>query len=197
MGTIRAFIAAALAALILDAGPAAAQSSSGRWLDRNPPRNWNHPGMRLPRAPRHARPTPRELRLCGKPRAPRRAEERAVVRAGWQLMGKARRVGDVTIIDAKTANDGMCRPNGYQLFAFVGGRFAGTISPRIMNARTDGAAGGRIQWIGGAFRVEFFRYRRRDPLCCPSRKSVLTLGVGSVAGRPVLFPVGVRTTQMK
>ena len=36
--------------------------------------------------------------------------------------------------------DGMCRPNLYQDFVFVDGKFARTLSPSLMNARSDGAS---------------------------------------------------------
>ena len=38
--------------------------------------------------------------------------------------------------------DGMCRPLGYQLFVFVGGSFAGTLSPLPMDSRADQSSGG-------------------------------------------------------
>ena len=66
--------------------------------------------------------------------------------------------------------DGMCRDFGYNGFAFVGGRFAGTIAPQPMASRFDGAlfepptlaAGRRLT-------ASFIRYAPTDPLCCPSR----------------------------
>jgi len=52
-----------------------------------------------------------------------------------------------------TAADGMCRPAHFNVFVFVGGRFAGTLSPQLMTSRLDASI--------GALRIaaEFARYR--------------------------------------
>ena len=57
----------------------------------------------------------------------------------------------------------MCRPWSYQVFVFVGERFAGTLSPVLMDARTDGAW--QAVRIGSRLRLaaEFLRYTRRRP----------------------------------
>ena len=82
--------------------------------------------------------------------------------------------------------DGMCRPLGFQGFVFSGGRFAGTLAPRPMDSRSDGAAQAPELWSAGTLSVTFSRYTGRDPLCCPSRVSTVQYRIdvrGQGAGR--------------
>jgi hypothetical protein len=48
---------------------------------------------------------------------------------------------DVEIVAGMRGADGMCRPVAYNLFVFVGGRFAGVLSPAPMTSRLDGSSG--------------------------------------------------------
>ena len=67
--------------------------------------------------------------------------------------------------------DGMCRPNPYQYFAFVRGKFAGTLSPGLIRDRSDGSVN-KVSFAGrGKIVAAFSRYTAADPLCCPSRIS--------------------------
>jgi hypothetical protein len=118
-----------------------------------------------------------------------------VARAGWSLVAPPVRGGPVEIVLGASGVDGMCRPNGYQLLAFSGGRFAGTLAPRPMDARTDGAVD--LPTVDGSGVVEagFRRYAASDPLCCPSRTSTVTFRVEAAAGGPVLRADSVRTTR--
>ena len=70
---------------------------------------------------------------------------------------------------ATASADGMCRPNGFQAFVFVNGVFAGTLSPVLMNARTDGSIASLNVSIfnAGEISADFARYSDQDPLCCP------------------------------
>lgn len=96
---------------------------------------------------------------------------------GWTLESywPALQSGDLTLVTALAGYDGMCRPWGFNVFVFVGGKYAGTLSPVNMNARTDGVldtpngkAGVTVQ-TNGTIQAVFTRYASSDPLCCLSR----------------------------
>jgi hypothetical protein len=98
------------------------------------------------------------------------AAERAVATAGWIpfLPGGHRTVReDAEVVGGMSGADGMCRPVAYNLFVFVRGTFAGTLSPVPMMSREDGSSGA-VTLTPGGLDVEFARYQSSDPLCCPS-----------------------------
>src|SRR5262245_47920855 len=109
---------------------------SGAWLDSQP-KSWNRPGIPLPRAPKvdqeHIPPVCKPL-----PHRTGTPEEHAVTDAGWFVFTSLRDSHGITVVGASSDFDGMCRPNQYQDFVFVGGKFAGTLSPILMGARSDG-----------------------------------------------------------
>ena len=87
--------------------------------------------------------------------------------------------------------DGMCRPRQYQEFVFVRGNFAGTLAPRPMDSRTDGALGRVTIETDRRVQAEYARYDAADPLCCPSRTTRVVFDIGKEP--PVLEPVSVMT----
>ena len=180
-----------LSLLALVSIPGPAQIPSGAWLDSQP-QPWNRPGMVLPRAPDLDRD---EIPSICKP-LPRRSdtpEERAVTQAGWIVFTALRDGHGVTVVGASGDLDGMCRPNQYQDCVFVDGRFAGTLSPILMGARSDGGSV-KISFPGTRrILAEFDRYTANDPLCCPSRISEATYELRTEAGRPVVILTSVRT----
>lgn len=172
----------------------AAHGASGDWLDRPTPPAWNKPDAKLPLAPRFD-PDPFLEKRCGaEDRKPTSTVDRALVKAGWKLVGYPRQQGTLQVVMARSGSDGMCRPLGFQLFAFVDGRFAGTLAPRHMDARTDGAAWLPDLGADGGIAVPFSRYGKGDPLCCPSRTSIVRFRIDATAAGPVVVPTGVVTT---
>jgi hypothetical protein len=123
--------------------------------------------------------------------------ERAVKSAGWipfwnvdqQLVRE-----DVEIVGGMRAADGMCRPVMYQLFVFVGGRFAGTLSPAPMTSRLDSASG-VVRVALPVISTEFSRYTKADPLCCPSARMTVRYRIDRGDKGPLVVPVEVRTTR--
>ena len=103
--------------------------------------------------------------------------------------------GDVTVVAAASAADGMCRPLGYQGFVFVNGRFAGTISPTPMNARTDGVADRVTLYSSALLAATYLRYAKDDPLCCPTRTSTVSFRINRDPTGPVLAPTSATTSQ--
>jgi hypothetical protein len=111
--------------------------------------------------------------------------------AGWipfQYFGKPFAQGDVEIVGGMTGADGMCRPAGYNVFVFVGGRHAGTLSPGPMTSRLDGASGD-VRMPLPEIAVEFARYTEKDPLCCPSSRSTVRFRIDRTKVGVVVVPI--------
>jgi hypothetical protein len=194
------FVSQIVAALVslhasaLQAGAVQAPSSS--WLDRALA-NWNRAGQSVTTAPPSSESSAAIVSRCKlTPPASTRAEQ-AVQAAGWipfwnfdqQLVRD-----DVEIVGGMSAADGMCRPMSYNLFVFVSGRFAGTLSPAPMNSRSDSSSGVvRVQ--PPTVTADFSRYTSTDPLCCPSSRVTLRYRVDRSAEGPLVVPVEIRTTR--
>lgn len=167
--------------------------SAMSWLD-GALTSWNSPGMAIPKAP-----TPNQsgndVFCASQQRPPENADGSALVAAGWRLFGVYQGGWGVRIISGQSDEDGMCRPAGYQYFVFVNGSFAGTVSPMLMDSRTDGAATQTFIDTGGSMlRVDFARYTATDPLCCPSATTEVTYHIDTSGGAPVVVPNSAQTT---
>jgi hypothetical protein len=90
--------------------------------------------------------------------------------------------------------DGMCRPATYNLFVFVGGRFAGVLSPTPMTSRLDSSSG-VVRMPLPLVTTEFARYASTDPLCCPSSRVTVRYRIDRTAAGPVVVPLEVRNTR--
>ena len=176
-------------ALLVFAGGAFAQTS---WLDRPLNTNWNNGSGTVPTAPRVGGDPASTAQCTGEIRAPESIADRAVTRAGWTLFGASQTYGPVTVVKALASFDGMCRPLQYNVFVFVSIRFAGTLSPTVMNSRSDGSAAEVRLTNAETIVAEFNRYTSSDALCCPSQTSMVTY---SVAGgvRPLVKASDVDT----
>jgi hypothetical protein len=190
------FAPAAGALLLLTLSTAAAQNGSRSWLDR-PLASWNRAGDPVPPPPAADEATRSVISRCQLTPPRSSGAERAVEAAGWipfwnvdqQLVRE-----DVEIVGGMRTADGMCRPATYNLFVFVGGRFAGALSPATMTSRTDGASG-VVRISLPVISAEFARYSSADPLCCPSSRVAVRYRIDRTAGGPVVVPVEVRTTR--
>jgi LppP/LprE lipoprotein len=175
---------------------AAQEAASGGWLDRALT-NWNAAGGTMPSAPAADEPVAAIISRCRLAPPRSTAAERAVDAAGWipfwnvdqQLVRD-----DVEIVGGMRAADGMCRPESYNLFVFVGGRFAGTLSPVLMASRLDGSSG-VVRMAPPKIATEFARYGPTDPLCCPSSRVTVNYVIDRSAAGPIVAPVEVRTTR--
>lgn len=186
-----------LAAMVVALGVVThAQSRpASSWLDR-PLSNWNRPGAAVPGAAIDKGRRDEIIGRCDlKPPASTPAE-RALGTAGWlPFLNFDQRLvqGDIEIVDGMIAADGMCRPLGYNIFVFIGGRFAGTLAPAAMNAREDSSSGA-VRILGAdSLSAEFVRYTQNDPLCCPSSRLTVRYRIDRTG--PVVVPVEVRTTR--
>ncbi len=160
-----ALVGAVLAACAAASPTRAADAVS--WFDR-PLANWNQPGAPVPAA--STRGESREALAARCALTPRRATaaERALADAGWiPFLHVDRQLvrDDVEIVGGLVAADELCQPSDFNLFVFVGGQFAGTLSPAPMRPHADGSAGAvRIPALD-AITAEFSRFRDSDPSC--------------------------------
>ena len=159
------------------------------WLDR-PLNNWNNGNGAVPNAPRTLAPI--EAMCRTQVRAPESIADRAVTRAGWSLYGASQTYGPVTVVTAMAGVDGMCRPMQYNAFVFVRDRFAGTLAPEPMDARSDGSLNDLRLTSATEISAEFARYTSRDALCCPSQTSSVTYTI-ETGPRGVVRPGDVDT----
>src|SRR5262252_1081662 len=166
-------IAPSLIAVVF-VGSAGAQTPAGNWLDSSSATAWNRPGTPIPYAPQAQNPDPRCRALA---RSPQSDEDRQLRTHGWDLVGPPSAAKDIQVIAATADYDGMCRPRQYQSFVFAHGVFVGTLSPHLMDSRTDGALSQVTIESDRKLRVKYLRYAATDPLCCASRTTTVTFAI--------------------
>jgi hypothetical protein len=177
---------------IAGAGMQAAQAAS--WLDR-PAAGWNQPGAPIPRpgtAPEHRDALASRCKIDLHGSTP---VERALAAAGWIPMPHVSRAlvkDDVEIVDGVIALDAACEPIQLNAFVFVVGRFAGTLSPVLMKARTDGSAGAIRIPTRDTITVDFARYTSTDPDCCPSSHVIVRFTIDRSQAHAVVVPVEIK-----
>jgi hypothetical protein len=165
---------------LLVSGTAAAD---GLWFD-GPVTNWNQPGMTVPTAP--PRDPAVNPRCFEGDNAPVSRPEQIVVDAGWTLVGSRAAGLPLEMVLATSSFDGMCRPMQYQVFVFADRQFAGTMSPVLMDSRSDGALTGRELHPNDVIVGIYVRYTPADPLCCPSARSRALFQIDRSGGSPLL-----------
>jgi hypothetical protein len=189
-------IAIATLGLVLADTPAV--RADGAWLDA-PLQNWNQPNQPVPTAPA-VQNEPSNPQCLNTVRAPETDEDRAVAAAGWKLVGTFQGGFGAMVVTATTDFDGMCRPNGFQVFVFYHENFIGTVSPDLMVSRTDGSL--QRVFLSASItasqppglNADFSRYTEQDPLCCPSRVSSVNYSIEFISGGWVLVPTSVSTS---
>jgi len=173
-----------LASLLMAPMALAQTAQDGTWLEDDT--HWNMPGAAIPQAPEQEYSNLPECEQTF--RAPRLYEDALVEAAGWTLTGAAHIFGDTTVITGMANADGMCRPLSYQVFVFIDGEFAGTLSPNFMDSRTDGSLFDLDLYQDGAIGAGFNRYTPEDALCCPSAESRVFYEVEATDAGPVVVP---------
>ncbi len=164
--------------------------ADGAWLN-GPVVNWNTPGMAIPPAP--PRDPAVNARCFDALVVPVTPAMQALVDAGWFLYGSRITGLPVEIESAQSGADGMCRPTGYQVFVFVDGKLAGTLSPELMNSRDDGSLVQTAELPGDVIQARYNRYTLSDALCCPSAHSTATFKIDRSSAAPVLLLQSVST----
>ena len=184
-------ICGVLLTLLLLGGPGAVVSAqSGAWLDRELA-GWNMYGAAVPTsASSPQRDAVRKRCFATVTSSPAAA---AVAAAGWlpflhqdRELKRAR----IEVVAGTTDATAACEPIDFNLFVFVDGRFAGTLSPAPMRANKDGAAGAVRITGADTITAEFARYALDDPECCPSRRVRVSYQVNE-AGEAVVRPLSV------
>jgi hypothetical protein len=159
---------------------------SGSWLDENMP-NWNQPGAAIPAAPQLEGGS--NLEYCTQSfRQATLPEDALVEAAGWTLTGAAQVFNNTTVITGMANADGMCRPLRYQVFVFNKGAFVGTLSPILMDSRTDGSVFSVDLYGADELSAQFNRYEPSDPLCCASRESRVFYEIQTEGDTVILVP---------
>jgi hypothetical protein len=173
-----------LTVMLLGANATAAPSQDGTWLDES--MNWNTPGTEIPEAPIQ---DGNNLVNCEHTvRSPSLPEDVLVKAAGWTLTGPAEIYDGTTVIMGMANADGMCRPSQYQVFVFTNGEFSGTLSPLVMDSRTDGSLADYNLYREGEIDAVFNRYQPDDPLCCASGESRIFYEVEATNEGSVVVP---------
>jgi hypothetical protein len=166
------------------------QAPTRSWLDDSKPASWNTPGAVLPSAPNVDGPV--DPRCQTEARPPDLEADKRLKDLGWDLIGAYQGGWGVLVIQGTAGYDGMCRPRAYQFFVFYHGVFAGTLSPRTMDSRSDGALMRVSLHDGRRLVAEYMRYTAADPLCCPSRTTSVVFEVAS--DQALVRPVSASTS---
>ncbi len=202
----------AIALALVFTATAFAQAPEPTWLDQ-PLSNWNKAGRTMARAAPNGETIAEAMTRCVDLRLLRNTPgERALADAGWlpfHMFDRQIAQRDVEIVGGLAGVDGMCRPVDFNVFVFVAGRFAGTLSPGDMSSRNDGSIAGGIRLADDdTIAADFARYAESDPLCCPSGRVTVRYRIDRTAGHPnaaaalgapaappVVVPVSVRATR--
>jgi len=192
-------IALAVAGALLIGAAAHAQTPERSWLD-GPLSNWNRSGRAMPGALTNGETIAEISKRCTfLPIQRNTSGERTVADAGWlpfHMFDRQIVQRDVEIVGGLASADGMCRPVDFNIFVFVGGQLAGTLSPEQMASRTDGSIGGGIRLAeDDTIAAEFARYVETDALCCPSGRVTVRYRIDRKATPPVVIPLGVQPTR--
>ena len=176
-----------------------AQAPEKSWLD-GLLSNWNKPGRAMPRAVLNGETIAEITKRCSSLTMIRNTPgERAVADAGWlpfHMFDRQIVQRDVEIVGGLAGADGMCRPTDFNIFVFVNGRLAGTLSPAEMHSRSDSSIGGAIRLADDdTIAAGFARYTDADPLCCPSTNVTVRYRIDRKVAPPVVVPVSVRPTR--
>jgi heat shock protein HslJ len=166
-----------LSAAIVACHTTSAQVKGTSWLDEAKPASWNTPGRAIPAAPKIQGALDTRCRDASRP--PQLDEDRRVRDQGWDLDGAYQGGWDILVLRGTAGYDGMCRPRQYQDFVFVRGEFVGTLSPRPMDSRTDGALQRVFLQSATRLTAEYARYSAKDALCCPSRTTTKVFEVAN------------------
>jgi hypothetical protein len=188
----------AIAVLLLLGMSLSAQTPEASWLDR-PLKNWNVSGRALPRAVPNGETIAGISKRCAMPSLTGTSGEQALTGAGWlplHMFDRQIVQRDVEIVGGLAGADGMCRPTQFNVFVFVKGQLAGTLSPSDMDSRTDGSIGGGIRLAEDeTIAAEFARYTSVDPLCCPSGRVTVRYRIDRTSSPPVVVPVNSQPTR--
>ena len=132
---------------------------------------------------------------CGTPKSASPESLAALRRARWvpflHLDQVIARDG-IEIVGGMSAATPGCVPELFNLFVFVGGAYAGTVSPTAMTPSRDGAAGPVRITGADTITVEFARYKPGDAECCPSSRERVSYRIEKTTAGATLVATGTR-----
>ena len=178
--------------VVLLTAVAALSAQTGAWLDQ-PMTAWNPPAGAVPASGIGASEQTALESRCGS--AGTAASSDALRRKNWvtfRHLDQSFERGDVEVIGGMTGATPGCEPTLFNLFVFVGGRFAGTVSPTRMIQSRDGAAGAVRITGADVLTVEFARYTDGDPDCCPSSRVRVSYRIERTGAGPTLVATDTR-----
>ena len=202
METSLVLVAASLGAGLLLAAhgavrtaPSAQTAPSTSWLDR-PMSAWYKAGAAIPPAAAGAESRTVLDRRCGSAGTKASpAAAGALAKAGWTpFLHLDRQIqrDDVEVLGGMSAASPQCEPATFNLFVFVGGAFAGTLSPTPMAAGRDGVIGAVRSTGSDTLTAEFARYKPADPECCPSAHVRTSYRIERARGGAVVSAIETR-----
>lgn len=174
-----------------------ALADSASWLDR-PLANWNRLAATVPKAVSVDETREALLKRCDLTLRPATANQRNLTAAGWTpfvQFDKPIVQRDVEIVHGMSHADQNCRPDRFNAFVFVGGRFAGTLSPELMSVGHDGIAGAVRLVPPDIVTADFARYTSTDSECCPSSHVTVRYRIERNGLQPLIVPLELRKTR--
>ena len=132
---------------------------------------------------------------CGTPKAPSSESIAALRRARWVPflhLDQAITRNGIEVVGGMTAASPGCEPERFNLFVFVSGSFAGTVSRAAMTPSRDGTAGAVRITGNDTLTVEFARYLPGDAECCPSSRERTSYRIEKAGAGPTLVETGTR-----
>ena len=186
-----------LLALVALASTVSAQNNNAQsgtsWLDR-PLTVWNKPGTSVPSPAQKPAQPATIVKRCSLTSPTPATGASALATAGWiPYLHQDRAVSrdGVDIIGGLTDAGAACEPTGFNLFVFVNGRFAGTLSPVPMTTSRDGVAGAVRLVSANGLTTEFARFAPGDLDCCPSTRVRVTYRIDR-GDQPTIVATGVQ-----
>jgi len=174
--------------------PATAVAQSSAWVDRVTEK-WNAAGAAIPAPPASHELKAALVQRCASIVVTEGAAAALLAQAGWTpFLHLDRRIArdDVDVVGGMAAATPDCQPAMFNLFVFLGGRFAGTLAPSPMSLARDGVAGA-VRLAGtDSITAEFARYGPADSECCPSSVVRVTYRINRGTPAPVLEAVEMR-----
>jgi hypothetical protein len=110
---------------------------------------------------------------CGTPKAASPESVSALQRARWVPflhLDQANARNGIEVVGGMTAATPGCEPESFNLFVFVEGAFAGTLSRTAMTPSRDSVAGAVRITGADTLTVEFAKFTASDAPCCPSSR---------------------------
>jgi hypothetical protein len=98
----------------------------------------------------------------------------------------------IEVIGGMTAASPGCEPERFNLFVFVNGAFAGTLSRAAMTPSRDSVAGAVRITGADTLTVDFARFRPGDADCCPSARERVTYRIEKTGAGATLVATDTR-----